>query len=105
MGGAPPPLQRLERSASPCLEEFLAGRPDWPTEDEFDAAGRTTLRRALNRFGCQERWADELGLDLPRHRRRRPAWTDERVEAQLRQLTAGSDLLAAQAGIRAGRTW
>ena len=73
------------------LEAFLAGRPDWPTQDEFDAAGRATLRRALNRFGGQERWAAELHLELPRRRRRRHSWTDERIHTELQRLTAGSD--------------
>jgi hypothetical protein len=35
------------------LEQFLAGRSDWPTQQEFEAGGKVTLRRALDGFGGQ----------------------------------------------------
>lgn len=73
------------------LKEFLAGCSVWPTQQEFDASGRVTLRRALNGFGGQERWADEFGLQLPRHRRRLNSWTDELIEAELRRFTSDTD--------------
>jgi DNA invertase Pin-like site-specific DNA recombinase len=72
------------------LKGFLAGRSEWPTQREFDAAGRGALRRAVQSFGGPGRWADEFGLELPRRRRRLNEWTDERIEGELRRLTAGT---------------
>jgi hypothetical protein len=72
------------------LTQFLAGRSDWPTKYEFDAAGKVTLRRVLDGFGGQERWASELGVRIPRQRRRLHSWTDEQIEAELRRFTAGT---------------
>jgi hypothetical protein len=72
------------------LKQFLAGRSDWPTKQEFDAAGKVTLRRVLDGFGGQERWAGEFGLQIPRQRRRLHSWTDEQIEAELRRFTAGT---------------
>jgi DNA invertase Pin-like site-specific DNA recombinase len=73
------------------LTHFLAGRSDWPTKYEFDAAGKVTLRRALDGFGGQERWAGEFGLQIPRQRRRLHSWTDEQIETELRRFTAGTE--------------
>jgi len=45
-----------------ALEEFTAGRTDWPTVAEFKEAGRTPLYLAISRYGGAEYWAAELGL-------------------------------------------
>jgi hypothetical protein len=72
------------------LEEFLRGRDRWPSRLEFEAAGRKPLRDALLRLGGPEPWAAEFGLALPNLRfGSRRAWTDERIEAELRTLLDG----------------
>jgi DNA invertase Pin-like site-specific DNA recombinase len=70
------------------LIAFLAGRSVWPTQQEFEAAGKATVRRVLNSFGGPDHWAEEFGLELPRTRRRLHTWTDEQIEAELRRFTA-----------------
>lgn len=44
------------------LEAFCAGRADWPTFREFEAAGRGQLYRVASMRGGVERWKRELGL-------------------------------------------
>jgi DNA invertase Pin-like site-specific DNA recombinase len=73
------------------LKQFLVGRSDWPTKYEFDAAGKVTLRRVLDGFGGQERWAGEFGVRIPRQRRRLHSWTEEQIEAELRRFTVGAE--------------
>jgi hypothetical protein len=72
------------------LEEFLRGRDRWPSRLEFEAAGRKPLRDAVRRLGGTEPWAAEFGLPLPNLKfGSRRAWTDERIEAELRKLLDG----------------
>jgi hypothetical protein len=72
------------------LETFLAGRDVWPSRIEFEAAGLKTLRDAIGRTGGPPRWAEEMGLlRLDERRGSRRVWTEERIEAGLRQLIDG----------------
>jgi hypothetical protein len=74
------------------LETFLAGRDEWPTRKEFEAAGRKPLRDAVGRTGGPQRWADELSLPLTNRRAgSRRVWTRELVEAELRAFLESRD--------------
>jgi hypothetical protein len=74
------------------LSRFLDGRRVWPSRLDFERAGQKPLRDAVGRTGGPPRWAQEFGL--PRRDERlglRRVWTEERIEAELRSLLAGSD--------------
>jgi hypothetical protein len=74
------------------LAEFLRGWEHWPSRLEFEAAGRKPLRDAVRRLGGPERWAAEFRLpllDLKFGSKR--AWTEERIEAELRRVLDGRD--------------
>ena len=74
------------------LEEFLRGWSHWPSRLEFEAAGRKLLRDAIRRLGGPERWAAEFGLPLQNLKSgSKLAWTDERIEAELRSIVDGRD--------------
>ena len=69
------------------LRAFLRGRDLWPSRHEFEHAGRKLLRDAVQRTGGPERWAGEF--ELPRRDERsgsRRVWTDDRIEAELRDF-------------------
>jgi hypothetical protein len=72
------------------LEEFLEGWNRWPSRLEFEAAGRKPLRDAVRRLGGPERWAREFDLPLQNLKfGSKRAWTDDRIEAELRKLLDG----------------
>ena len=74
------------------LEEFFHGWTYWPSRLEFEAAGRKLLRDAIRRLGGPERWAAEFGLPLQNLKSgSKRAWTDERIEAELRSIVDGRD--------------
>jgi hypothetical protein len=74
------------------LEEFLHGWTHWPSRLEFEAAGRKLLRDAIRRLGGPERWAAEFGLPLQNLKSgSKLAWTDERIQAELRSVVDGRD--------------
>ncbi len=74
------------------LAEFLQDWEQWPSRIEFEAAGRTELRDAVRRLGGPERWAAEFGLPLQNLKfGSKLAWTDERIEAELRRVLDGRD--------------
>ena len=74
------------------LEEFLVGWDHWPSRLEFEAADRKGLRDAVRRLGGPERWAAEFGLPLENLKfGSKRAWTDERIEAELRKILDGRD--------------
>jgi hypothetical protein len=80
--------QRVRRE----LAGFLHARSAWPPAGEFRSAGAGALWEAVNRTGGPDRWALEFGL--PRTSRRagsRRAWTDQRIERELRRFLAGRD--------------
>jgi DNA invertase Pin-like site-specific DNA recombinase len=68
------------------LAEFLADREQWPTMAEFEACGKMGLRRALVRFGGMHRWAEHFGLPIANFQGPHRTWTEERIEAALREL-------------------
>jgi hypothetical protein len=74
------------------LEEFLSGWTYWPSRLEFEAAGHKLLRDAIRRLGGPERWAAEFGLPLRNLKSgSKLAWTDERIETELRAIVDGRD--------------
>ena len=89
------------------LRRFLGDRDDWPTKAEFEQAGLDSLRSAIYRHGGgTRRWARRLGVHGPRHAGSLPRgrfWTDERIEAELREFTADAQSWpGARAFARAG---
>ena len=70
------------------LADYLEGVEGWPTAKQFNADGRWELQRAVSRFGGSERWAAEFDRELRFHQRGRIDWTEERIEAALRELSA-----------------
>ncbi|MCW2994134.1 MAG: hypothetical protein JWQ18_1629 [Conexibacter sp.] len=71
------------------LSAFLADRDQWPTLAEFHACGKTQLWRAVGRLGGIELWADRFGLPMSNFRGPHLAWSEERIETELRRLIAG----------------
>lgn len=79
------------------LAAFVGERPDWPAVDEFHAAGRVDLYRAVLRHGGCEHWASVLGVErqptggaVAAGRARNPRrWTEERIFADLQRVLAG----------------
>jgi DNA-binding transcriptional ArsR family regulator len=47
------------------LEDFCAGRKDWPSAGTFKSAGRADLYVAASRYGGIGFWAEELGFARP----------------------------------------
>ena len=90
--GERPPAWTEERVREE-LTEFVNGHRTFPTAREFDRAGRAALWNAIRRTGGPERWSFELGLRRSNRRAGcRRAWTDARIEAQLRRFLAGRDV-------------
>jgi hypothetical protein len=74
------------------LARFLAGRAEWPSRKEFEAAGLKPLRDAVRRTGGPERWAAELGVGVPDRRRgSMRGWSDAEIERELRRLIGDSE--------------
>lgn len=99
-----------------ALTPFLRRLDHWPLQSEFDAAGLSAIRKAVHSHGGARYWAAEFGL--PRHDRRQgasPYWTEERVEAELRERASGATTYPTptaftQAGLRGlytviGKKW
>jgi len=77
------------------LGRMLDGRTEWPTTNEFRAAGEQRLLAAARRLGGVNRWMIEFGVDpaplpsRPSTRLAPPrAWTDEAVAAAVSPLVA-----------------
>ncbi len=88
------------------LTEFLRGRESWPSRLEFERAGRKPLRDAVLRLGGPERWAAEFELplrDLKSGSKR--AWTDERIELELRRVLDGRDAWPGRRELEAKGRW
>jgi len=69
------------------LQDYLNGREQWPSREEFERDGRKRLRDAVNRAGGPDRWAAEFALPRPnRLSGTRRGWTPEAVEAELTRL-------------------
>ena len=89
------------------LRRFLGDRDDWPTKAEFERAGLDSLRSAIYRHGGgTRRWARRLGVHGPRDAGSLPRgrfWTDERIEAELREFTADAQSWPGARAFAAGR--
>jgi hypothetical protein len=73
------------------LQSYLNGRRVWPSREEFERDGLTSLRNAINRTGGPDRWAREFGL--PRQNRLsgiRRGWTTDLIEGELTELIGDS---------------
>jgi hypothetical protein len=77
-----------EPTITAALEEFLAGRSEWPRFDEFVYAGRKGLYQAVLKHGGSERWAQRMGVERA-IRRTRGIWSEDRIRAELTRLFAG----------------
>jgi DNA invertase Pin-like site-specific DNA recombinase len=55
-----------------ALDDFLPERQEWPTAQEFKAAGLLGLRTHIWRDGSADRWAREYGLEARHPPRKRP---------------------------------
>jgi site-specific DNA recombinase len=72
------------------LAAFLAGRREWPTSAEFNAADQAQLRTAVTAFGGPERWAGEMSVEFSARRRGREyQWTYPRMRREVARLTEG----------------
>lgn len=84
-----------------ALEPLLADRATFPTITELTAQGHARLAHAITAHGGFAHWAAESGL--PRSRRdcgSRRYWTDERIEAALRDLSQDHDTYPLQREFR-----
>lgn len=63
------PYRWTDEALEAALRRFVAGRREFPTFSEFDAAGRTDLRSAVSELGGIEFWANRIGLPVPPGRR------------------------------------
>jgi hypothetical protein len=78
--------RRIERAVRPLVRRL--GR--WPTPAEFERAGLSSALSAMYRRGGIVRWQKRLGVKPARRPARQPRiWTDERIEAELREFCAG----------------
>lgn len=77
------------------LRLFLADRPDWPTAEEFRAAGQYQLLDAMLKTGGVNRWAPRLSRAL-RPRQDRSEYPLEQAPVQARALIAEHGRLPSQ---------
>lgn len=69
------------------LRDYLAGRQQWPSREEFERDDLKPLRDAINRTGGPDRWAAEFRVPRPnRLTGIRRGWTPEAVESELGRL-------------------
>jgi hypothetical protein len=92
-GSAPPnppkgPRIWTEEHVRRELEDFLAGREQWPRARDFAEAGKSVLRRMVAQYGGPRRWADELGVSYVK-RTPQPTWTEDRVRRELATVLNG----------------
>jgi hypothetical protein len=81
-------LQRshwTEEEIRNVLEPLCLGRKTFPTKDEFELAGLLGLYTYLHNRNSLHEWADEMSL----YRAKRPRWTDEVIEAELKKICRG----------------
>lgn len=64
-------VERAEEQTAYELSQFLAGRTQWPSKREFEAAGRASLLQVVYRREGSVWWANRLGLEHPRARPRK----------------------------------
>jgi hypothetical protein len=65
------------------LKRFLSGETVWPNAREFEQAGHRELRRAVQAAGGPERWAAEIGVELPPQRHEQEHWTYAHMRDQV----------------------
>lgn len=74
----------IEADIETQLREFLAGRKEWPSYREFEAAGRRPLREVVSKRRGARYWAKRLGVQwVDRAPGYTPRWTEERVSKEL----------------------
>jgi hypothetical protein len=79
--------ERIEQE----LRSFLGGSQRWPSSRAFHDAGRARLLAAVYAWGGVSDWCQRLGIEPPQHlgRRRKQAWSELRIGAELEQFCAG----------------
>ena len=65
------------------LVVYLEGKPAWPTEAGFRAAGKNALRQAMTRSGGLEHWAARFP-DIPCPQLHR--WTEDEIRRQITEF-------------------
>lgn len=94
--------ERLRAALAPFLRRY----DYWPSQGEFEAAGLSALRKAVHSHGGAKHWAAEFGLPLRDHRQGPvPYWTEQRVEAELRELCAGATSYPTPSDFRKADRW
>jgi hypothetical protein len=74
------------------LKPFLARRTEWPSRQEFEAAGLKPLRDALQRLGGVDAWATEFELQRPTRRSGSiRIWDEQRLEQAIAPLVKQLD--------------
>lgn len=71
------------------LRLYLAGKTVWPGWNQFRRDGRGLLRSAVKWTGGPERWAPEIGIDLPANAWQVEHWSYARLKADLASFTQG----------------
>jgi DNA invertase Pin-like site-specific DNA recombinase len=71
------------------LAQFLAGKNEWPSFQEFRAAGLGQLRRAVTTKGGPLRWAELMGVEVPPRRVSHMRWAYPRMLEEVEKLAAG----------------
>jgi DNA invertase Pin-like site-specific DNA recombinase len=82
------------------LASYLESCAGFPTAKQFHADGHWELQRAISSFGGTERWAAEFGRELRWRQRDRIGWSEERIEAALRQLSTPSGVMPTRREMR-----
>jgi len=72
------------------LRRYLNGQVQWPSTDEFVAAGLNEMRIAVRWTGGPERWAAEIGLPVKGTRRRTRRWSYAELRNAISELAADS---------------
>lgn len=73
------------------LRTYLEGRTVWPSFQQFARDGRTALRLSVRWSGGAERWACEMGVELPPRRAPNQRWTHARMKADLARFVGDRD--------------
>lgn len=79
-----------ERTVTSALEQFLAGREEWPRYSEFVRTGRQSLYQAVRVHGGSRLWAQRMGVRWVQRTGGggQPRWNEDRVREELRIFLA-----------------
>lgn len=79
-----------EPTIASALQQFLAGREEWPRYCEFVRTGRQSLYQAVRVHGGSRLWAQRMGVRWVQRRGGggQPEWNEDRVRDELRTFLA-----------------